>query len=258
MAAPLSEITQYLWRPPRKEPGSKSRALNRSDPENYKYYRNWGFNIYRTYYGEGSDKHWHTLLDALRRQTHLAVGFYDNREVMENDKYWKQGPYRNEARYMSHVKLFKELFRLFPREDPVLLDGLGIDGIREVCLKEHPDAKKNMEGARFCFALVADEAVLKGISQDKYFVKAVGYDWTDSDGGWGWDRLRTCQLLDLWEMLFVTDSEGRSKYYDMNHNGPEEELEKHVWLGDFALPFFGECSQVEYLKPRGTRSSIGS
>jgi hypothetical protein len=177
---------------------------------------------------------------------------------MENDKDWKRGPYSKEARYMSHVKLFQELFRLFPREDPVLLDGLSIDGIREVCLKEHPDAKKNMEGAEFCFALVADEAVLKGISQDKYFIKAVGYDWTESDGGWGWDRLQTCQLLDLWEMLFVTDFQGRSKYYDMDHDGPEEELENHVWHGDFSLPFFGNCSEVKDLRPRDRRSSIDS
>ncbi|KAF5000822.1 hypothetical protein FGRMN_1430 [Fusarium graminum] len=244
MAAPLSEILQYLWRPPRKEPGSKRRALNRFDPENYKYYRNWGFTIYRTYYGQDSDKHWHTLLDALRRQTHLAVGYYDDREVMESDKYWKRGPYSKEDRYMSHLKLFKELFRLFPREDPVLLDGLDIHGIREVCLKEHPDAEKRMEGAEFCFALVADEAVLNGISHGEFFIKAVGYDWTESDGGWGWDRLRTGDLLDLWEMLFVTDFEGRSKYYSMNYDGPEEELEKNVWLGDFALPLFGECSRV--------------
>jgi hypothetical protein len=258
MASPLSEMLDYLWRPPRKEPGVKSRALNRFDPENYHYYRNWGFTIYRTYYGEDSDKHWNTLLGALRQQTRLAIGYYDDTEVMENDKYWKQGPYKKEGRYMSQLKLFKDLFRLFPREDPSLLDGLDIRGIREVCLKEHDEAKKKMEGARFCFVLVADKAVLKGISQDQFFIKAVGYDWTETEGGWGWDRLRTGDLLDLWEMLFISHEEGRSKYYDMRYDKPEEDLERNVWLGDFALPFFGECSQVATVVPRPSRSSVDS
>ncbi|KAH7205687.1 hypothetical protein BKA60DRAFT_684898 [Fusarium oxysporum] len=151
MASPLSEMLDYLWRPPRKEPGVKSRALNRFDPENYHYYRNWGFTIYRTYYGKDSDKHWNTLLG-------------------------KQGPYKKEGRYISQLKLFKDLFRLFPREDPSLLNGLDIRGIQEVCVKEHDEAKKKTEGARFCFVLIADKAVLKGISQDQFFIKAVGYD----------------------------------------------------------------------------------
>ncbi|KAL7755297.1 hypothetical protein ACKLNR_015054 [Fusarium oxysporum f. sp. zingiberi] len=258
MAAPLSEMLAFLWRPPRKEPGVKSRPLNRFDPENHHYYRNWGFTIYRTYYGEDSDKHWNTLLGALRQQTRLAVGYYDDPEVMEEDKYWKQGPYKKEGRYISQLNLFKDLFRLFPREDPSLLDGLDIGGIREVCLKEHAEAEKKMEGARFCFVLVADEAVLKGISQNQFFIKAVGYDWTETEGGWGWDRLRTGDLLDLWEMLLVSHEEGRSKYYSMRYDEPEEYLERNIWLGDFGLPFFGKFSQIVTEGPKPPRSSVDS
>jgi hypothetical protein len=245
MAVPLSEILLYLWRSPRREPGSKKRALNRDHPENFKYHRNWGFTIFRTYYGQDSNKPWNTLLDVLTRQTHLAVGHYDDREVMESDKYWKRGPYKKEGRYMNHLNLFKELFRLIPREDPLLLDGLDIRGIREVCLKEHSDSEETMVGARFCFVLVADEAVLKGISQNQYFIKAVGYDWTERNGGWGWDRLSTGGLLDLWEMLYFTDLASISKYYDMYFDGPEEGLETHIWLGDWSLPPLDGCSRVQ-------------
>ncbi|KAF5237971.1 hypothetical protein FOXYS1_15553 [Fusarium oxysporum] len=243
MASPLSEMLDYLWKPPRNEPAVKSRALNRFDVENFKYYRNWGFTIYRTYYGQSSDKHWNTLLNALRQQTRLAVGYYDDKDIMENDKYWKQGPYKKEGRYMAQLDLFKELFHLFPRDDLSLLDGLDIRGIREVCLKEHAEAKKRMEGARFCFALVADEA-------------AVGYDWTKTEGGWGWDRLRTGDLLDLWEMLLISHAESRSKYYDMRYDTLEEDLERNVWLGDFGLPFFGDCSRVDTVLPKAIHSSV--
>ncbi|KAM5521707.1 hypothetical protein FOXYSP1_15598 [Fusarium oxysporum f. sp. phaseoli] len=256
MASPLSEMLDYLWKPPRKSPAVKSRALNRFDIENFKYYRNWGFTIYRTYYGQSSDKHWNTLLNALRQQTRLAVGYYDDKDIMENDKYWKQGPYKKEGRYMAQLELFKELFHLFPREDPSLLDGLDIRGIREVCLKDHAEAEKRMEGARFCFALVADEAVLKGILQNQFFIKAVGYDWTETEGGWGWDRLRTGDLLDLWEMLLISHKESRSKYYDMGYDTLEEDLERNVWLGDFGLPFFGDCSRVDTVLPKAIRSSV--
>ncbi|KAF4473321.1 hypothetical protein FAGAP_13244, partial [Fusarium agapanthi] len=129
--AELSEILDLLWNPPRKaERHPEMPRLNRFKPEDFEYYKNWGFAIYRTYYGPESDHSWN---------------------------------------------------------DPSHLEGLDINGIREVCRKQHHEAKEKMAGAKFCFALVADKAVLDGIARNEFVVKAVGYDWDRIDnGGWGW------------------------------------------------------------------------
>ncbi|CEI63521.1 hypothetical protein FVEN_g6653 [Fusarium venenatum] len=87
----------------------------RKHPDNFQYYRRWGFAIYRMYCGPDSDKHWNMLLDALRRQTMLAFGCFEDDE--ESDQ--------------GDVQRLKELFFLDAREDPVLPDGLDVAGIRE-------------------------------------------------------------------------------------------------------------------------------
>ncbi|KAM5528591.1 hypothetical protein FOXYSP1_19072 [Fusarium oxysporum f. sp. phaseoli] len=59
-------------------------------------------------------------------------------------------------------------------------------------------------------------------------------------------------------MLFISHEEGRSKYSFMDHDILEEELKSHVWLGDFALPFFGDCSRVKTRVPKTARSTVSS
>jgi hypothetical protein len=252
MASQLSEMLEHLWQPPRNEMGAKIRGLNRSAPENARYYRNRGFMIYRTYYGLDSDKHWNNLLYALKQQMRLALGIYEDKELREADEDWKRGPYKNEARYMRQLNLFRDLFHLVPREDPFLLDGLDVHAIRNVCREEHSEAEEKIYGPCFSFALVADEAVLKDIARGESVIKAVGYDWdpTRYTSGWGWDRIPTHDLLNFWEMLFNADLESRGKYYWLHFDGPEKDLEKHIWAGDFSLPGpFGDCSRAQTADP---------
>ncbi|SCO92576.1 uncharacterized protein FRV6_16704 [Fusarium oxysporum] len=162
--AEISEIPDLLWNPPRKrDRHPEMPSPNRFKPEDFGYYKKWGFAIYRTYYGAESDQYWNVLLQALRQQTPLSIGFYESdeaEELWERHRNWRHGSFS--------------------------LEGLDINGIREVCRKQHHEANQKMAGAKFCFALVADEAVLDGIARNEFVVKAVGYDWDRIDhGGWG-------------------------------------------------------------------------
>ncbi|KAJ4252462.1 hypothetical protein NW762_011063 [Fusarium torreyae] len=247
--AAISELIDFVWKPPR-QPGVVRRPLDRTLPENSKYFRNWGFTVYRTYYGPESDKHWNILLDLMRQQTLLALGYHEDESLWENDHKWEVGWYKSKAAYLSQLNQFKNLFRLDAREDASLLDGLDIASVRELCLKEHSEAEEKLTGAaEFCFVLVADEAVLRDIAREEFVIKAVGYDWVQKEGGWGWVRLHTHDLLELWEMLLLSQLLDINKYHDLGFDEPEGKLEKYIWPGDMSLPPLADCSQVQTANP---------
>ncbi|RBR26169.1 uncharacterized protein FIESC28_01060 [Fusarium coffeatum] len=241
----LSWMIDCVWRPPKRPLGSKTPPLDKTLPENLKYYKFWGFTIYRTYYGPSSDEHWETLLGAIRQQTRLAFGYYEKESFRKKDKAWQKRRYTSAAEYDRDLSIIKDLFRLFPREDPSLLSGLSIEGIREICIQEHSEAEEKMAGADFNFVLVADEAVLNGIPHGEFAVKAVGYDWDKLDGGWGWERVSTGSLLEFWGMLLEFRESGIGKYYTFRYEGPEEGLESYLWAGNLSSPRFERCSQPQ-------------
>ncbi|KAF5591123.1 hypothetical protein FPCIR_6198 [Fusarium pseudocircinatum] len=247
--AEISEIIDLLWNPPRKrDRHPEMPSPNRFKPEDFGYYKHWGFAIYRTYYGPESDLYWDVLLQALRQQTLLSIGYYesdDAEEVWKKD-IWRHGSYKKWDNYLASLDIFKSLFRIFPHQDPCHLEGLDINGIRAVCRKQYHEAEQKMAGASFCFALVADKAVLDGIAQNEFVVKAVGYDWDRIDhGGWGWVRLETGRLLELWEALLLADLQSTNKYYWMRCDGPESDLGTKIWLGNMSLPGFHVYSEVQ-------------
>ncbi|EXM21441.1 hypothetical protein FOTG_10681 [Fusarium oxysporum f. sp. vasinfectum 25433] len=108
-----------------------------------------------------------------------------------------------------------------------------------------------MAGASFCFVLVADKAVLEGIARNDFVVKALGYDWEGriEDGGWGWVRLQTGRLLELWGALLLSQLMDTSKYYSLSFEGPERDLETYLWIGDMSLPSLGDCSEAQTADP---------
>ncbi|KAM0227913.1 hypothetical protein ACHAPO_011120 [Fusarium lateritium] len=248
MAASLSNMIDFVWKSPKPPPGTKRRALDRMLPENFKYFKTWGFRIYRTYYGPESDESWNTLLQVLPQQIRLALGYHEIDEVREKDRRWARDTRRDEVVYLERLEVMKKLFRLIPREDPDLLADLGIAGVRKVCLEEgeHVESEKNMVGSRFNFALVADERILKDIANNTFVVKAVGFDWdpVQHSYSWGWIRLATGDLLQLWENLFLSYELDISKYVELSVRYPEEDVEKHIWKGALSLSPFGDCSQV--------------
>ena len=85
MSIRLSDMFDLIWKPPRGPPIVKRRPLDKMLPENFKYFRNWGFSIYRTYYGPESDEHWNTLVTILRHQTSLGLGLLESEELREDD-----------------------------------------------------------------------------------------------------------------------------------------------------------------------------
>ncbi|KAI8671979.1 hypothetical protein LRP88_03501 [Fusarium phalaenopsidis] len=242
--ATVSRMIDLVWQPPRKKPGVKRPMLDRRLPENFKHYGNWGFAIYRTYYSPESDKHWDILLDALKRQTYLALGYYEDGNQYRNDvKQRGSRFYSGEEEYMDDLNRLKELFRLDPREDPLLLDGLDVRRLREVRLEEPPEAEKAMAGVQFGFVLLADEAVLKDIAKDIFVVKAVAYRWEEAyDARWGWTRMPTGYLLELWHSLMLS---GDNPYWSLKFKGPEEDLEHYLWDGDSAAEPTATCSDVQ-------------
>jgi hypothetical protein len=80
--------------------------------------------------------------------------------------------------------------------------------------------------------LLADEKVLKDIAKGEFLVKAVSLLWTDGDDSWGWMRVPTGYLLDLWyHLYFFSDY----TYRALSFRGTEEDLDDYVWSGDVAL-----------------------
>jgi hypothetical protein len=173
MSNVIKQMIRQVWRTPR---GTKLGPKGRMNPDNFQYYRKWGFTIYCTYYGKESDEHWQTLLYALRHQTKLALGaFEDDEDTDQDDR-----------------RRIQELFYLDVREDPLVLDGLDVRGLREFCnaekLKEteviekghrklrvstRPHESRAMADYLFDFILLANKAVLKDIKKGEFIIKAV-------------------------------------------------------------------------------------
>ncbi|KAH7195299.1 hypothetical protein DER44DRAFT_536504 [Fusarium oxysporum] len=209
--------------------GLKAQDSQRKPSNSSRHYRQWGFTIYRTYYGVGSDKSWDMLLDALRRQTRLAFGHYDDEKDISQD----------------NIQRLKELFYIDAREDPSLLDGLDVRGIRQFCKQEKPDDDRVMANRLYHFALLADESVLKDVSEREFVVKAVSLKWSSGHLGWGWMRIPTSYLLDLWLLLMLNRHRTEGVLF---FKGPEEDLEDYVWPGDLALDYTGCCSEVRQFR----------
>ncbi|KAG8358544.1 hypothetical protein FVEN_g3756 [Fusarium venenatum] len=221
MSDVINQMIGYVWSTPR---GTKLGPGARKNPDNRQYYRKWGFTIYRTY--------------------------YDDEETDQDDR-----------------RKLQELFHLDTREDPSVLDGLDVRGLREFCnaekLKEteviqrgnmkrrmstRPNEGRAMADFLFNFVLLADEAVLKDIERGEFVVKAVSLLW-DNDSGWGWMRIPTGYLLDLWMFLMWHDD--RTEYC-LRFRGSEEDLENHIWL-DTQVDGTGECSEIRHWRHYSTQ-----
>ncbi|KAH7239993.1 uncharacterized protein BKA55DRAFT_542590 [Fusarium redolens] len=70
----ISEMIDFLWRPPQKEPGVKSRLLDRKDSENFQYYHNWGFTVYQYSKTTGNRSGVYMPTKAMREDLSLLDG----------------------------------------------------------------------------------------------------------------------------------------------------------------------------------------
>lgn len=214
-------------------------------PSKVKCYMYWGFTLYRTHYSPESDKQWEDLLDCLKRQMSLALGYFRDQE-WEDEVLWQKADNclpkdycKNREEYLGYLKTLDDLFYIDTREDPSL-DGLDVRQIREVCCDNPPETERGMAGFLARYVLLADKAVFEAVERGEYIIKVVAYDWDDDDY-WGWMRIPTGYLLDFWH--------GLMKYQDYPHDivqfdGPEEDLEEYVWPGSVELYNTGTCSEV--------------
>ncbi|KAF5630068.1 hypothetical protein F52700_7426 [Fusarium sp. NRRL 52700] len=221
----IEELIEHIWSPPR---GVVRQQKSRKHPDNLQYYSHWGFTIYRTHYSPESDSHWITLLRSLKQQTILAFGYFEGKENVDQ----------------SDVQLLKNQFHLEAREDASVLEGLDIKGVREICQDEDLGTEEAMAGYLYELVLVADESVLEDIATGESVVKAVSLSWSEGFPGWGWMRMPTSYLLDLW-MLLSRNSFGTESV--LSFNGPENDLDTYVWPGDVSLPGTGRFSEVRPL-----------
>lgn len=156
--------------------------------------------------------------------------------------------YASQEQYSDDVKRIKDLFHLDIRDNPSL-DGLGVHEIREMCLRDRPEEEEAMAGRLFSFVLLADKAVFEAMERGEFVVKAVSYDWRDGWYNWGWMRIPTGYLLELWHSLM-----GRDDNYHtvLSFDGPEEDLEEYTWRGSWDAESTSQCSEIRmeaYLLP---------
>ncbi|KAJ4027417.1 hypothetical protein NW756_014487 [Fusarium oxysporum] len=189
------------------------------------------------------------LLYSLRHQTKLAFGAYDEGADVEYDI----DP--------DDIQWLKDLFQLDVREDPSL-EGVDVRGLREFCSAERSREKEIIETPHrrtftttrpretqgmadwlFDYVLLADEAVLMDVERGEFVVKAVSFKWKDGkfDSTWGWMRIPTGYLLELWHHLMLNNlrtEHALSFYRD------EGELEDLIWAGDASTDCTGDYSEV--------------
>ncbi|RBR26159.1 uncharacterized protein FIESC28_01050 [Fusarium coffeatum] len=227
--------------------GTKVEAGGRKNPNNFHLFRKWGFTIYRTYHG--NNEAWEMLLYSLRHQMKLAFGAYDKGAITEYDV----DP--------DDIQWLKDLFHLEAREDPSL-EGLDVRRLREFCRAERskekhiietphrrtfkttrPRETQGMADWEFDYVLFADEAVLRDVARGEFIVKAVSLKWKDGkfDSTWGWMRIPTGYLLELWHHLMLNDLRTE---HALSFDGDEEELENLIWAGDASTDCTGDYSEV--------------
>lgn len=157
----------------------------------------------------------------LKQQTRLGLGAF--KDDNQND-----------------VQKLKDLFYLDAYQDPTALEGLDVRGLREYCNNHEVKISTAMADCVFHFVLLANKSVLEDIEKGTFVVKAVSLLW-DGHPGWGWVRLPTGYLIELWQQLlrYRADTESALHFFR-----PEEDLNDYIWAGDLANHKTGRCSEI--------------
>ncbi|KAH8745653.1 hypothetical protein F5883DRAFT_586648 [Diaporthe sp. PMI_573] len=83
-----------------------------TEAEQYQYYRNWGFTIYRTAYGTTTDEQWPSLVAKIEAQVLDEINIHGASEPA--------------------APTLRSLFHLDPRSDPDTLDGASMEHVRKL------------------------------------------------------------------------------------------------------------------------------
>ncbi|KAH7086799.1 hypothetical protein FB567DRAFT_51538 [Paraphoma chrysanthemicola] len=155
--------------------------------------RQWGFTIYRTYYGTGSDEQWSELLKNVIDGVTQGLGRME--EADENPDATTQ---------------IRERFQLDARSDPATLDGLTLEHVQQLYVKGSGGRPMNTDKPIWRILLLADAQVLQ--DPNLRLIKAVAADYDpvaavprNTRAGpqryFGWITMPTTAVLDLYTEL---------------------------------------------------------
>lgn len=153
----------------------------------------WGFTIYRTYYGPGSDRQWDELIQAVTNSTKDAV-----RATAEST----DDP--------TITAKAEDLFQLDTRSDLAVLDGLTLEEVRQLYHDGAGGQPMNTANDPWRVFMLADEEVLT--KPDLGVVKCVAADYDAAacvprnphfgpQRYFGWLRMPSTHVLKLWVEL---------------------------------------------------------
>ena len=153
----------------------------------------WGFTIYRTYYGPGSDEQWSKLLKNIIDG--VEEGLTELEEADEEP---------------DATTKARDQFRLDARSDPATLDGLTLEDVRQLYLEGSGGKPMNTDNRPWRLFLLADAQVLQDPDLRLLKVAAADYDpvaavpknrWVGPQRYFGWITMPTTAVLDLYSEL---------------------------------------------------------
>ncbi|KAH8732401.1 hypothetical protein GQ44DRAFT_697591 [Phaeosphaeriaceae sp. PMI808] len=172
------------------------------------FLEHWGFTIYRTFYGPGSDEKWSKLLQNITAGTEDRLNRMDGAEdTPVTTKVWG-------------------LFKLDARSDPTLLDGLTLEDVRKLYLEGAGGRPMNVDRSIWRLFLLADAEVLGDSDLRLLKVAAADYDPVAAvpknrragpQHYFGWITMPSTTALDLWNEL---DSYTLGEIADSTSGGP--------------------------------------
>jgi hypothetical protein len=150
----------------------------------------WGFTIYRTFYGSGSDEQWTKLLQTI------TAGTKHRLSEMEGDE------------DNAITTKILQLLNLDARSDPTLLNDLTLDDVRRLYVDGTGGQPMNVAHDPWRVFLVADAQVLQDPHLGLLKVVAADYDSVTAaprDGlpqkYFGWITMPSATIVDLWGEL---------------------------------------------------------
>ncbi|KAI4694250.1 uncharacterized protein J4E84_002832 [Alternaria hordeiaustralica] len=171
----------------------------------------WGFTIYRTYYGPGSDQRWSELLQRMTTETKLDLESQDGAEddTTSTAKAWS-------------------LFKLDARSDSTVLDGLTLEQVRQLYVEGVGGRPMNAADNPFRVFFLADAEALVGSDFDSALIKVVAAEYDAAacvPVNWkfgpqryfGWMRMPVRCVLALW---FTLEHKFLQEIVDSTAGGP--------------------------------------
>lgn len=164
-----------------------------------KYLQPWGFTIYRTYYGSGSDQQWEKLL------VNITNGVKDRLRAHGGSK---EDP--------AMITRAEELFKLDARSDPAALDSLALEDVRQFYHERTGGQPMNTDKGPWRVFILVDAEVLANPELDIIKCVAADYDaaacvpknsFFGPQRYFGWLRVASKHVLTLWFELEIYDFE---------------------------------------------------